>query len=86
MALGKQAYQSSTRYGGVAGRAVDGILSQDSTDNSCFHTEFETNAYWEVDLGEMVFIDHVTIYPKENFNDFYCKLVCCINAIMKNRL
>jgi thiol-activated cytolysin len=86
MALGKPAYQSSTHFGSVADRAVDGNLSQSTTDNSCFHTQYDTNAYWEVDLGEKVFIDHVTIYTRENLDDSFCKLVCCISAITNNRL
>ncbi|XP_060571304.1 uncharacterized protein LOC132729544 isoform X1 [Ruditapes philippinarum] len=68
-ALGKQAFMSSTGGDKVADRAVDGDVSQDSADNSCFLTKNETNAYWEVDLGDKMFIDHVTLYSRKNVND-----------------
>ncbi|XP_060571300.1 uncharacterized protein LOC132729539 isoform X1 [Ruditapes philippinarum] len=68
-AHGKQAYMSSTGGDKVAERAVDGDVSQDAADNSCFLTKTETNAYWEVDLGDKMFIDHVTLYSRKNVDD-----------------
>jgi hypothetical protein len=64
MALNKQAYSSSTYENDGPDRVVDGNLSQDSADMSCFHSLNEANNTLEVDLGEKVFIHHVTIYSR----------------------
>lgn len=47
----KQATQSSTAYGGNANRALDGNTNSSYSQNSVTHTNFEKQAWWQVDLG-----------------------------------
>ena len=47
----KQATQSSTAYGGNANRALDGNTNSSYSQNSITHTNFEKQAWWQVDLG-----------------------------------
>ncbi|MCB1775179.1 MAG: discoidin domain-containing protein, partial [Gammaproteobacteria bacterium] len=53
VALGKAASQSSTGWGGVPARAVDGDTSGVYDQGSVTHTLKEDNAWWEVDLGAL---------------------------------
>ncbi|MEM9381307.1 MAG: DUF1553 domain-containing protein [Planctomycetota bacterium] len=50
VARGGRATQSSTGYGGVAERAVDGGRSGVYEDGSVTHTNTETDPWWEVEL------------------------------------
>jgi hypothetical protein len=70
VALGKSATQSSTTYKGDAGRAVDGNTDGVYTNNSVTHTAYELNAWWEVDLGDLFYIDHLEVW---NRTDLCCK-------------
>ena len=47
----KQAKQSSTDFGGDASRALDGNTNSSYSQQSITHTKFETQPWWEVDLG-----------------------------------
>lgn len=51
LALRKNARQSSTSFGGDAGRAVDGDTNGRYSGNSVSHTAEERESWWEVDLG-----------------------------------
>ncbi|RED94650.1 putative secreted protein (Por secretion system target) [Marinoscillum furvescens DSM 4134] len=70
IALGKSASQSSTGYGGVASRAVDGDTNGAWSGNSVTHTNSETNPWWEVDLSGDYSVDDIVIY---NRTDNCCK-------------
>lgn len=65
LALRKTATQSSTGYGGNAGRAVDG-----NTDGHYFngksvsHTNIEQGAWWQVDLGASYPIGLIRIWNR----------------------
>ncbi|MCG8586886.1 MAG: discoidin domain-containing protein [Pirellulales bacterium] len=59
-----KATQSSTGYGGVPERAIDGNLNQVYTGNSVTHTNQETNPWWMVDLGGVKDIGRINIYNR----------------------
>src|SRR5437899_2031448 len=50
-ALNQPATESSSAYGGDAGRAVDGNTDGAFGGRSVTHTDADTNAWWQVDLG-----------------------------------
>ena len=50
----------------VCERAVDGDTSPDLADGSCTHTLGEDHAWWAVDLGDIHFIDRVTVYNRNS--------------------
>ena len=55
VAIHKQAVQSTTKYGAVANRAVDGNTGTNYYDNSCTHTKERLDSpWWRVDLGKEV--------------------------------
>ena len=70
LSAGKPATQSSTGWGGVAGRAVDGNRNANYFGNSCSHTQIVHGAWWEVNLGAFSRIDKVVI---TNRADCCCK-------------
>jgi putative heme-binding domain-containing protein len=60
-----KATQSSTAYGGVAARAIDGNKSGRYGDGGQTHTEEDTpNPWWEVDLGKEYPIESIVIYNR----------------------
>ena len=74
--LGRTASQSSTAFGGLASRAVDGNVDGNFADNSVTHTNLDTYPWWQVDLGASRFIDEVEIANRtdccsERLHDFF---------------
>jgi pimeloyl-ACP methyl ester carboxylesterase len=72
VALSGTASQSSTAYGGVAGRAVDGNTSGNWGDNSVTHTTVENQPWWQVDLGSLQPIQEVKLWNRTD---------CCGDAL-----
>lgn len=71
-----QASQSSTSFGGVASRAIDGNTNGRYNDNSVTHTNNESNAWWELDLGHSAYLESVRLWNRsdccsERLSDFY---------------
>nr|XP_025044461.1 uncharacterized protein LOC112547122 [Pelodiscus sinensis] len=70
LALGRPATQSSTfvdKLGrAVAGRAVDGKRNGKWEEGSCSHTHFETEPWWNVDLGSRQSISVVIVKHRED--------------------
>ncbi len=64
LALNAKAEQSSTGYGGEARRAVDGSHDGNYYNNSVTHTESDSDAWWQVDLGEVHPIGKVRIWNR----------------------
>jgi PKD repeat protein len=64
LALGKPATQSSIDSGNNADRAVDGNTNGNISGGSVAQTLTEVHPWWEVDLGEIVYIDNIQIYPR----------------------
>ena len=70
MALGENAAlhgvarQSTTGYGGVPGRAIDGNTDGAHSAASVTHTERQTDPWWEVDLGGPVPISSVSLFNR----------------------
>jgi putative heme-binding domain-containing protein len=69
IALKKKATQSSTAYGGSAGKAVDGNKSGTFSDGGQTHSrEGEDNPWWQVDLGADYPIERIEIYNRTDGN------------------
>ena len=60
----KQASQSSTAYGGDANRALDGNTNSSYSQNSVTHTNFEKQAWWQVDLGRSEQVGLVRLFNR----------------------
>jgi hypothetical protein len=63
-ARGMPSAQSSTKNGGTSDRAVDGRATTQYADNSCTHTNFESNPWWRVDLGRTSTVKSVQIWNR----------------------
>ena len=68
VAKGKTATQSSTAYGGVASRAVDGNTDGVFSDSSVTHTDSAAGSWWMVDLGSVYTIATIDIYNRTDGN------------------
>ena len=64
IAVGGSASQSSIGWGGSASRAIDGNTSGIYGHNSITHTLNEPDAWWEVDLGQMSYIDEIVLWNR----------------------
>ncbi|MFN0122626.1 MAG: discoidin domain-containing protein, partial [Blastocatellia bacterium] len=64
LAGGRAATQSSTAYSGPAGRAVDGNTNGVYNAGSVTHTNYDTNAWWQVDLGAVNTLSQITLYNR----------------------
>jgi len=76
VAVGKTASQSSTGWDGSADRAVDGNTDGDYANGSVTHTQYDVNAWWQVDLGGSYQIDAIEIWDRtdampDRLDDFY---------------
>jgi hypothetical protein len=68
LALGKTATQSSTGWDSPAGRAVDGNTDGNWYNGSVTHTGYDSQAWWQVDLGSAYQVGNV---------DVYLMTICC---------
>jgi hypothetical protein len=64
LALDGAASQSSIGWGGSASRAIDGNTSGIYGHKSITHTLNEPDAWWEVDLGQMSYIDEIVLWNR----------------------
>ena len=79
VALGKTATQSSTLSNGnnpIADKAIDGNTDGTFNNSSVTHTNSQTNAWWEVDLGESHTLDSIVIWNRtdccqDRLDNFY---------------
>ena len=69
---GKSAFQSSTGWGGVPSRAVDGNKNSQWGGKSCTHTNKQHNAWWRVDLGGNYLVTKVQVTNRGD---------CCWNRL-----
>ena len=65
-ALNGLASQSSTDWGGIASRAIDGNTSGDYSKASITHTSTAGQPWWQVELAQWVTINRVRIYNRTN--------------------
>ncbi|MCK5828940.1 MAG: discoidin domain-containing protein [Methylococcales bacterium] len=72
LAYNKTASQSSTAYGGSAGRAIDGNISGHYGDASTTHTGYENNPWWQVDLGSETQVNSIHLWNRTD---------CCTNRL-----
>lgn len=63
-ALGRTASQSSTGFGGVASRAVDGDTSGVHANGGVTHTLMTAQPWWQVDLGDRINLGLIRIYNR----------------------
>ncbi len=67
LALNKMAAQSGTQHDAGANLAVDGNTDGQLWGSfSVSNTDWVPNAWWEVDLGEMMDIDHINVWARED--------------------
>jgi RHS repeat-associated protein len=64
LAQGKAATQSSELGGAPASRAVDGNTSGNWANSSVTHTNYNTQAWWEVDLGSVQSIQSIKVWNR----------------------
>ena len=72
---GSTATQSSTAWGGVASRAIDGNTDGNFWNNSVTHTNDEYQPWWRVDLGTPASLRTITLWNRtdccgERLSDF----------------
>ncbi|MEZ4885758.1 MAG: discoidin domain-containing protein [Chitinophagales bacterium] len=73
LAKGKTVRQSTTGYGGLASRAVDGNTNGNYNAGSVTHTERnDRNQWWEVDLGQVYDIGTIKIFNRTD---------CCMDRL-----
>lgn len=78
VAIHGSATQSSTGFGGVPQRAIDGNTSGVYGNNSVTHTNDDFNAFWEVDLGNTETIEAVRVFNRTDG--------CCVNRLSNYRV
>ncbi|XP_053391645.1 uncharacterized protein LOC128554388 isoform X2 [Mercenaria mercenaria] len=64
VAQDKQTSMSSIYHGHDGTKGIDGNTNQDFGQGSCFHTEEETDPWWQVDLGDIYDIVNVTLFNR----------------------
>ena len=78
LALGKPATQSTTGFGGVPGRAVDGNTSGVYPEGSVTHTAVgDPTPWWEVDLLSTTEVETITIWNRTD---------CCVERLTNFRV
>ncbi|MDT4955975.1 MAG: hypothetical protein QOJ02_4113 [Acidobacteriota bacterium] len=76
LAVGRTATQSSDPFGAPASRAIDGNTDGDWYHNSITHTGYDNQAWWQVDLGSVQYIDAVKVWNRtdavpDRLSNFY---------------
>ena len=61
LATGKKTSQSSTAWGGLSQRAIDGNKFSNWYGISCMHTNNDLKAWWKVELGQRYLVSNVKI-------------------------
>ncbi|MGH9360342.1 MAG: discoidin domain-containing protein, partial [Thermoanaerobaculia bacterium] len=78
LARGKKTIQSTTAFGGLSSRAVDGDTSGIFSQNSITHTAAgDPQPYWQVDLGAVYSVGRVALWNR---------LDCCSHRLSNFRL
>ena len=72
LARGKSATQSSTFSGASTSRAVDGNTNGAFNASSVTHTNYDTNAWWQVNLGATYQLDSIQLWNRTD---------CCANRL-----
>jgi RHS repeat-associated protein len=89
LALNKAATQSSDLAGGVASRAVDGNTSGTWANGSVTHTNYDGQAWWQVDLGWLQSVQSVEVWNRtdccgERLTNFNVMLLDSNLAVIAN--
>jgi len=72
LALDGSAFQSSTRFAGLATRAIDNNTDGRFSEGSVTHTGDDANAFWQVDLQSESDISQIVIWNRTD---------CCVNKL-----
>lgn len=64
---GVTASQSTTAWGGLAARAIDGNTNPDYNNNSITHTNETSANWWQVDLGATRSISRIVLFNRQQF-------------------
>lgn len=93
LALNGIATQSTTGYGGLPERAIDGNTDGDFNNGSVSHTDqIDADKWWQVDLGEDKKIDDITIHNRtegsysERLNNFTVSIIDSENNTIFSKL
>jgi parallel beta-helix repeat protein len=75
LALHRPASQSSSQFGTTGAEAVDGNTNGNFSTGSVTHTDYQSQSWWQVDLGRNCSIDRVVLYNRtdafpERLSDF----------------
>jgi alpha-L-fucosidase 2 len=73
LALNKTATQSSTDFGGLPARGVDGNTDGVMANNSVTHTGNQNRPWWQVDLGSVSTISTIEVWNRTD--------ACCANRL-----
>lgn len=79
LALGKTATQVSTGWYAPASRANDGITDGVFDNGSVSHTNYATNPWWQVDLGEEFALSNVNVWNRSDRNP--CQKGACYESL-----
>lgn len=76
LCIGSTTSQSSDAHSGTSNRACDGDRDGVYSNGSVTHTNNETNAWWEVDLGRIYVLQQIKLFNRtdccgERLSDFY---------------
>ena len=66
LSLGKPAVQSSTGWGGVSSRGVDGYTDGKYGKRKCTHTKNSGDPWWKVDLGDFYRVEKVVLWNRQD--------------------
>ncbi|QYB15678.1 galactose-binding domain-containing protein [Schaalia turicensis] len=79
LALGKTATQVSTGWYAPASRANDGITDGVFDNGSVSHTNYATNPWWQVDLGEEFALSNVNVWNRSDRDP--CQKGACYESL-----
>lgn len=90
LAYGKPTSQSTTAYGGLSPRAVDGSFNGQWTNSSVTHTDEEAEPWWEVDLRGVFDVTEVTIFNRtdccaDRLGNFHVDLLDANSKVLQTR-
>ena len=63
---GSRTWQSTTNSGALSAGVVDGLTSMSFDPTTCSDTWIDLRSWWTVDLGQLLTIYEVTIFPPQD--------------------
>ena len=84
MALSGTAIQSTTDYGGLAERAIDGNNDPQWEHNSCTHTVSQAKAWWRLELPGVYRVSEIQVTNRNAYRDSLSDVEILIGNLMAN--